>query len=702
MTNPKITLSPGTSPIEGETGTYLITLDKPAPAGGLTVHYNSTYMMHYDNGTLTSADSFTNFTAGENLSVVTADSFTIAAGSTTATLNMVFTANTSFESFITVTLNVTAGTGYDFVANNAQFAWPITNELFPYHGNYSYLLIAAADFNNDGNADLAILSDGDNSVWIRLGNSNGSFTDKGQVAMGGSPSSVIVADFNGDGNMDLAAANQYDTLYDPFGNSSVSIRLGNGSGGFISDANIAMDSVFSLITAADFNGDGNADLLATNWNDTVSVLLGNGSGGFTGNTSIVLGSPPNSIVTADFNNDGDTDLAITNDVDNIVSIHLGNGKGGFAAHTNVIVGYDPHVFTTADFNGDGNVDLATANYYDGTVSVRLGNGSGAFTGDTDIAMDSFPGSIATADFNGDGNADLAITDGQGTVSVLLGNGSGDFIGNTNLYADGDLIVSADFNGDGNADLAVTNEYYQYSVVLNAGGIVSTELTIADDGLYRPLYLVGDQGGSKNDVLTGGKGNDQLIGGKGNDKLNGGRGNDMLDGGSGHDTLIGGIGSDVSSLFTGKPAANDVLSGGKGNDQLTGGKGNDKLNGDHGKDTLAGGTGHDTLTGGTGSDIFKFTSKPLALNTDKITDFNVADDTIQLLSSTFTQLTSRGVLTAKNFVVAATAADSNDYLVYNKITGALLYDADGSGAGAATQIAVLGVNLALTHADFVII
>ncbi len=653
MTKPKITLSlsPGTSPTEGGTGTYLITLDKPAPAGGLTVHYDSVYAIPYGAGTLfitpSDGDNYYHFTAGENLSVVTADSFTIAAGASSATLNLVTIANTSFESSSSVTLNVTQGTGYDFVADTVRFTWSTGDE----YGSYDNLSMTAADFNNDGNADLAMLINGDNTVLIRLGNSNGSFTDKGRVAVGEGPSSVIAADFNGDGNMDLATANQYDTPDSPFGNSTVSIRLGNGSGGFISDANIAMDSAFSLITAADFNGDGNADLLATNWNDTVSVLLGNGNGGFTGNTGTALYSPPNSIVSADFNADGYADLALTNDVDNIVSIHLGNGNGSFAPHTNVTLGtgpytagYNPHDITTADFNNDGNVDLAIANSYDGNVSVRLGNGNGGFTGDTDIAMDSIPESLASADFNGDGNADLTITDGQGTVSVLLGNGSGDFIDNTRVYAYGSLIISADFNGDGNVDLAMTDMYQLSSVLLNTGGVVSAELSIADDGLYRPLYLVGDQGGSKNDALTGGKGNDQLIGGKGNDKLNGGRGNDTLDGG----------------------------------------------------------LGHDTLTGGTGSDVFSFTGKPLAANTDKITDFNVADDTIQLLSSTFTQLTSRGVLTDKNFVTATAAADSNDYIVYNKTTGALLYDADGSGTGAAAKIAILGANLALTHADFVIL
>ena len=101
------------------------------------------------------------------------------------------------------------------------------------------------------------------------------------------------------------------------------------------------------------------------------------------------------------------------------------------------------------------------------------------------------------------------------------------------------------------------------------------------------------------------------------------------------------------------------------------------------------------------DIFRFTTAPAA-NGDTLTDFSVADDTLQLENAVFKKFTATGVLKAANFVKATAAHDLNDYLVYNPATGALSYDADGNGAGAAVQIALVGVNLALTNADFVII
>ena len=142
---------------------------------------------------------------------------------------------------------------------------------------------------------------------------------------------------------------------------------------------------------------------------------------------------------------------------------------------------------------------------------------------------------------------------------------------------------------------------------------------------------------------------------------------------------------------------DTLTGTSGNDKFDGLAGKDIITGLEGDDTLNGGAGDDVLTGGSGKDIFKLTN----FSKDTITDFSVGDDTIQLENSAFTQLTATGVLKAANFEIGA-AIDANDYVIYNNGTGELFYDADGSGAGAAVQIAVLGISLALTNADFVVI
>ena len=60
------------------------------------------------------------------------------------------------------------------------------------------------------------------------------------------------------------------------------------------------------------------------------------------------------------------------------------------------------------------------------------------------------------------------------------------------------------------------------------------------------------------------------------------------------------------------------------------------------------------------------------------------------------------MTSRILFIDSNVADSNDFIVYNTVTGALLYDADGNGAVAAVQIATLAGGLALTNADFVVI
>ena len=150
-------------------------------------------------------------------------------------------------------------------------------------------------------------------------------------------------------------------------------------------------------------------------------------------------------------------------------------------------------------------------------------------------------------------------------------------------------------------------------------------------------------------------------------------------------------------MTGNAGANTLTGTGYA-DRISGGAGNDTLNGGAGNDTLIGGAGNDSLTGGAGSDFFVFDTAPNATtNKDTITDFLSGTDKIQLSKAVMTALGSTlGTLASGKFWSGAGVVaghDSDDRIVYNTTTGALYYDADGSGSGAAVQIALLG---ATTH------
>jgi len=153
-------------------------------------------------------------------------------------------------------------------------------------------------------------------------------------------------------------------------------------------------------------------------------------------------------------------------------------------------------------------------------------------------------------------------------------------------------------------------------------------------------------------------------------------------------------------LAGNDLANTVY-GNYGNNTLFGEAGNDTLLGYDGDDMLVGGTGADAMTGGLGSDIFRFDTALGASNVDMILDYVVADDVFHLDDTVFTGL-APGVLAAGAFNTGVAATQADDRIIYNSATGALIFDADGSGAGAAVQFAVLSSGLALANTEFLVV
>ncbi|WP_114945190.1 hypothetical protein [Microvirga calopogonii] len=86
---------------------------------------------------------------------------------------------------------------------------------------------------------------------------------------------------------------------------------------------------------------------------------------------------------------------------------------------------------------------------------------------------------------------------------------------------------------------------------------------------------------------------------------------------------------------------------------------------------------DKLTGQAGADVFAFTTKFGETNVDRILDFRHADDTISLAKAVFGKI-QKGMLSKGAFWIGAQAHDKSDRIIYNDKTGALSYDADGTG------------------------
>jgi Ca2+-binding RTX toxin-like protein len=330
--------------------------------------------------------------------------------------------------------------------------------------------------------------------------------------------------------------------------------------------------------------------------------------------------------------------------------------------------------------------------------------------------------IGSAAINGTGNNLDNTIIGNGAANVLQGGAGNDVL---NGGAGADTMIGGMGNDSYYVDTAAD--------ITTETSTLATEIDTVYSSVSRTLGANLERLTLTGTGVINGTGNalhNTLIGNTAANTLNGAAGNDILNGGTGIDTMIGGIGNDsyyvdnaaditneTSTLTTEIDIVYSSVSRtlGANIERLTllgtaaingtGNALNNVVTGNAAANVLNGWTGNDTLTGGAGIDTFVFdTVLNATTNKDSITDFSVVDDTIRLDQTIFAKLTTLGTLGANFFRSSATgaAADSNDYILYNTATGALLYDADGSGTGAGIQFATLTNKPSLTATDFSVV
>ncbi len=333
----------------------------------------------------------------------------------------------------------------------------VASPLVSVAGSGASYTVTVSGIAGDGTLGLNLVDDG--SILDLAGNGlmppgSGPVSFAAQVtyATGLVPNSVAVADFNKDGRADLVVSN--------FLSNTAGVLLGNGDGTFAPQLTTPTQNGPVATAVGDVDGDGRDDLVVANFSsNSVSLLLGYGNGTFAPPVSWPVGVNPQSVALADVNNDGRLDILVANSGSNTVGVLLGNGNGTFQAQTTVAVGSKPNGLAVGDLNGDGLLDLVVANYTSNTVGVLLGNGNGTFQPQVALPALANPQSVALGDVNHDGKLDVVTANfGANSVSVFLGHGDGAFDAQAS-YAAGwkpQSAVLADVNQDGNPDIALVN------------------------------------------------------------------------------------------------------------------------------------------------------------------------------------------------------------------------------------------------------
>jgi hypothetical protein len=286
-------------------------------------------------------------------------------------------------------------------------------QTYPMTGAGPLTGIALGDFNGDGSPDAALGSPFGEELVISLGDGEGAFEAPTSLPSGGfSPDDPLVADFNDDGDPDLASVN----------GGSYSVYLGNGDGSFEPALNEEVEDWALTIASGDFDANGTADLALGNvdWG-LVRILLGDGDGTFTAVPSVDLQPlDPDpcgcveiwGIAAGDIDGNGRDDLVISDRFENRLFSVLSNPDGTFTPKGPFVTGNEGNPIGVAlgDLDADGDLDAVTADYLDSTGTVLSGDGAGNFAAALEVESGDLPYANVIADIGGDGKPDLLFAD----------------------------------------------------------------------------------------------------------------------------------------------------------------------------------------------------------------------------------------------------------------------------------------------------
>lgn len=335
--------------------------------------------------------------------------------------------------------------------------------------------IAVADVNHDGKPDIIVGNMDAATVSVLLSDGNGRSTSApgSPFPCNANPNDIAVADMNGDGNLDLIIANTQ-TPY-------LTVLLGDGKGRFTPAAH----SPFATksyphphgIVVGNFTGNGKPSVVTDSWGHNQILLLesdGKGNLILPGKFFDADLHTDSGVRAADFNRDGNLDIVTINQTAGTVGLLLGDGRGNFrkASNSPFPAGDTPWSFDVGDVNGDGNPDVAVIPYerdmHDRKnlgVTILLGDRKGRLTTmrGSPFSLQGCAGPARAAIGNAAGHSagelrDVVVSCAQNDkLFFFIGKKSDSFTVFTRSIPTGwGGLVLADLTGKGQDDVLISN------------------------------------------------------------------------------------------------------------------------------------------------------------------------------------------------------------------------------------------------------
>jgi hypothetical protein len=568
-------------------------------------------------------------------------------------------------------------TGGDVLWKSANSA---TTQAVEGVGDLNWQVAGVGDFDGDGKSDLLWRNraTGADVLW----KSANSATTQAVTGVGDLNWQVAgTGDYDGDGKSDLLWRNRAtgENVLWKGGDSATTQAVGG-----VSDRDWQIPAQTSarsqsVTVPSDFEGDGKSDILWRNSATGAAVIWKNGDGATTQAVEGVSDLNWKIAGLGDFDGDGRSDLLWRNSATGGNTIW----KSANSATTQAVgsVGdLNWQVAGVGDFDGDGRSDILWRNSVTGG-DVIWKSGNGATTQAVEGVNDLNWKIDGVGDFDGDGRSDLLWRNSATGGNVIWKSANSattqavEGVGDLNWK----VVGAGDFDGDGRSDILWRNNSTGGDVIWKSGNSATTQAVTGVSDLNWQVAGVGDfDGDGRSDILWR--------------KFSTGENVIWKSGNSATTQAVSSVASQSWQIIDDPERV-----------PLVGDAGDNTLRGTAQGDILKGGLGNDTLTGNAGADQFVFDTAPDALtNVDTITDFAAGADKLVLDDEIFTALTSGPG--ADDFVsgAGATAAlDGADHLIYNSSTGALYYDADGTGASSAVQFATLTDHPAITTSDFAV-